>query len=48
MTTTQEAPATIYEKKGHIAYLTINRPERMNAMGRGVTQGLSQAAMDYR
>ena len=45
---TQEAPATIYEKKGHIAYLTINRPERMNAMGRAVTEGLSQAVMDYR
>ena len=22
----------IYEKKGHIAYITINRPEIMNAL----------------
>jgi enoyl-CoA hydratase/carnithine racemase len=24
----------IYEKKGHIAYVTLNRPERMNALDR--------------
>ena len=24
--------AIIYEKKDHIAYLTINRPEAMNAL----------------
>ena len=22
----------IYEKKGHVAYVTLNRPERMNAL----------------
>ena len=22
----------IYEKRGHVAYLTLNRPEAMNAM----------------
>ena len=27
-------PHVIYEKKGQIAYLTMNRPERMNALGR--------------
>lgn len=46
--TTQEPPAVIYEKKGQIAYITINRPERMNALGRGVSEGLSQSFWDFR
>lgn len=41
-------PAVLYEKKGHIAYITINRPEAMNALNREVVQGLSEAWMDFR
>lgn len=31
----------IYEKKGKIAYITINRPDKMNAMNTEVRQGLA-------
>ena len=24
----------LYEKRGHVAYVTLNRPERMNALNR--------------
>lgn len=41
-------PAVLYEKKGHIAYITINRPERMNALGSEVTAGLREAIFDVR
>ena len=33
----------VYEKKGRIAYLTINRPEARNAMNREVWDGLIKA-----
>ena len=39
-------PAFIYEKKGRIAYLTINRPEARNAMNREVWDGLVKAWKD--
>ena len=39
-------PAFIYEKKGRIAYLTINRPETRNAMNREVWDGLVKAWKD--
>lgn len=45
MTTTN---TLIYEKKGHIAYLTINRPEVMNAMDPDTYKALSRAWMDVR
>ena len=40
--------AFIYEKKGRIAYLTINRPEARNAMNREVWDGLIKAWADVR
>lgn len=33
----------LYEKKGQIAYVTINRPEAMNAINVSVREGLAQA-----
>ena len=36
----------IYEKKGKIAYVTINRPEAMNALDREVQEGLAKAWRD--
>ena len=38
----------IYEKKGKVAYITINRPEVMNAMDPETYQELSQAWIDVR
>lgn len=37
-----------YEKKGKIAYITLNRPEAMNAMDPEMYRSLSQAWMDVR
>lgn len=39
-------PAFTYEKKGRIAYLTINRPEARNAMNSEVWDGLIKAWND--
>jgi len=36
----------LYEKKGKIAYVTINRPEAMNALDREVQMGLAEAWRD--
>ena len=33
----------LYEKRDKIAYVTINRPEAMNALNREVQQGLTDA-----
>jgi E-phenylitaconyl-CoA hydratase len=38
----------IYEKKGRIAYVTINRPERMNAVDPDTSGELLQAFSDFR
>ncbi len=38
----------IYEKKGHIAYLTINRPEVMNALHYDANVELSAAFDDFK
>jgi E-phenylitaconyl-CoA hydratase len=38
----------IYEKKGRIAYVTINRPERMNAVDPDTSDELLQAFSDFR
>ena len=38
----------IYEKKGRIAYVTINRPERMNAIDGDTSRELRQAFSDFR
>jgi len=36
-------PYVIYEKKEHIAYITLNRPERLNALGTELSQQLREA-----
>jgi E-phenylitaconyl-CoA hydratase len=38
----------IYEKRGHVAYLTLNRPEAMNAMDADVYRLLSEAWIEVR
>lgn len=38
----------IYEKKGRTAYVTINRPERMNAIDADTSRELLQAFSDFR
>jgi E-phenylitaconyl-CoA hydratase len=38
----------IYEKKGRIAYVTINRPQRMNAVDPDTSSELLQAFSDFR
>ena len=37
----------LYEKKGHIAYVTLNRPHRLNALHPPAHQELSEAWADY-
>ncbi len=34
----------IYEKRGHVAYVTLNRPERMNALAHRSAAAISSAA----
>ncbi|MBM4444610.1 MAG: hypothetical protein FJ020_04800 [Chloroflexi bacterium] len=41
-------PSLIYEKKGRIAYITLNRPEARNAMNFEVWDGLVKAWIDIR
>lgn len=40
-------PAVIYEKKGHIARVTLNRPEVHNAMDAEVIVRLAEAWQDF-
>ena len=40
-------PYVIYEKKGHIAYITFNRPERLNALGTELIQQLWDAETQF-
>ena len=40
--------ATIYEKKNHMAILTMNRPEAMNAMNAVMRQEMGEALVDFR
>jgi enoyl-CoA hydratase/carnithine racemase len=37
----------IYEKKGHVAYITLNRPERLNALGSELGQQLREAENNF-
>ena len=41
------AEFSIYEKKGHIAYITINRPDVMNAINAQTTEELAAAFADF-
>lgn len=42
------ADELLYEKKGHIAYITINRPQALNCMNRAVWDGIVKAWTDVR
>ncbi|MEE1557217.1 MAG: enoyl-CoA hydratase/isomerase family protein, partial [Alphaproteobacteria bacterium] len=37
-----------YDKKGHIAYVTLNRPDKLNAMNQQVHDELAWAWADVR
>jgi enoyl-CoA hydratase/carnithine racemase len=41
-------PAVLYEKRDHIAYVTLNRPEALNALNTEVRRGLSEAFQNVR
>ncbi|MCH7786363.1 MAG: enoyl-CoA hydratase/isomerase family protein [Chloroflexi bacterium] len=41
-------PAIKYEKRNQIAYITLNRPEVMNALNRELSAGLREALEDFR
>jgi len=36
-----------YEKRGHLAIITLNRPERMNALGRELSADLREAEAEF-
>ena len=40
--------ALIYEKKGHVAYITFNRPEALNAFNPNQVQEFSQALIEFK
>ena len=37
-----------YEKKGHIAYVTLNRPDKLNAMNAQLHDELARIWVDFR
>ena len=37
----------LYEKKGHVAYITLNRPDRLNALGTELDQQLREAENNF-
>src|SRR6185312_4475207 len=38
----------LYERRGNVAYVTINRPDRRNALGRAVKAGLVETFTEVR
>ncbi|MSQ10460.1 MAG: enoyl-CoA hydratase [Dehalococcoidia bacterium] len=42
-----ERQYSLFEKKGHIAYITINRPDVMNAINAATTQELASAFAEF-
>ena len=40
--------ALLYEKRGGIAYITINRPRALNALDPETFQELSEALLDFK
>ncbi len=38
----------IYERKGHISYLTLNRPERLNALSPPMQRELWDALKEFK
>lgn len=40
------ADELLYEKTGHVAWLTLNRPQRMNALSRALKEAIVAAAVD--
>ena len=40
--------AVIYQKKGHIAIITLNRPEALNALNADIHRELHEAMVDFR
>src|SRR5262249_39597109 len=36
-----------YETRDHKAYITLNRPEAMNALNREITNAIGEAVLDY-
>jgi enoyl-CoA hydratase/carnithine racemase len=41
-------PTIIYEKKDQVAYITLNRPEVLNALNQELRGGLREALLDFR
>lgn len=41
-------PAVLYEKKGHVAYITLNRPDVMNALDPESWQGITDSWIKVR
>jgi enoyl-CoA hydratase/carnithine racemase len=42
------ADAVLYDKRGNVGYVTLNRPERRNALGAAVRAGLVEAFVEVR